>query len=184
MCQQYFHEVFGLFPEMIRPERRRTYRAYDGVNNLFNLAYELLAWKVHRALINAKLEPYLGFLHSEQFGKLSLVCDFQELYRYLVDAFVIQYCQSLKKRDFIFKIEKLSAQKKGKREYLRDVDTRGFTAKVNDYFETAVEIPRIKVGERKTIETLINEEALRFAKYLRNEIKDWNPRIGTTEKNR
>lgn len=40
-----------------------------------------------------------------------------------------------------------------------------------------VEIPRIKVGERQNIETLINEEALLFAKYLRDEISAWNPRI-------
>ncbi|MEM2915209.1 MAG: CRISPR-associated endonuclease Cas1 [Candidatus Bathyarchaeia archaeon] len=42
------------------------------------------------ALIKAKLEPYLGFLHSVQFAKPSLVCDFMELYRYLVDDFIIQ----------------------------------------------------------------------------------------------
>jgi hypothetical protein len=48
-----------LIPEKIRPESRKTFKAYDGVNNLFNLASWLLAWKVHKALINAKLEPYL-----------------------------------------------------------------------------------------------------------------------------
>jgi CRISPR-associated protein Cas1 len=64
---------------------------------IFNLAYELLAWKVHRALISAKLEPYLGFLHSEQFGKPSLVCDFQELYRYLIDDYLIERCHTLRR---------------------------------------------------------------------------------------
>ena len=128
-------------------------------------------------MINSKLEPYLGFLHSEQFGKPSLVCDFQELYRYLIDDFVIQYCQRLAKRDFTFKTEKASAQKKGKREYLNDVETKDFTKKLNDYFETTVEIPRIRVGERQTIETLINEEALLLAKSLRGEKRIWQPRI-------
>ena len=137
----------------------------------------MLAWKVHKALINAKLEPYLGFLHSEQFGKPSLVCDFQELYRYLIDDFVIQYCQGLAKRDFTFKTEKASTQKKGKREYLSDAETKDFTAKLNEFFDGYVEIPRIKVGNRQTIETLISEEALLFAKYLRNEKKEWIPRI-------
>lgn len=175
--QFYFKQILHLIPERIRPERRRGFKAYDGVNNLFNLAYELLAWKVHRALISAKLEPYLGFLHSEQFGKPSLVCDFQELYRYLIDDFVIQYCQRLAKRDFTFKIEKASGQKKGKREYLNDAETKDFISKLNNYFETVVEIPRIKVGERQTIETLINEEALLIAKYFRNEKKAWVPRV-------
>ena len=59
--------------------------------------------------------------------------------------------------------------------------TKDFTAKLNAYFETIIEIPRIKVGERQTIETLIGEEALLFAKYLRNERKEWVPRIGVTE---
>jgi len=47
-----------------------------------------------------------------------------------------------------------------------------------------VEIPRIRVGERQTIETLVSEEALLFAKYLRNEKKDWLPRIGIVESNK
>ena len=92
---------------------------------------------------------------------------------------MISYCQNLDKRDFTFKTEKISAQKKGKREYLDDVETKDFTAKLSDYFETMVEVPRIRIGERQTIETLINEEALLFAKYLRHERKDWNPRIVT-----
>jgi len=46
----------------------------------------------------------------------------------------------------------------------------------NDYFESMVEIPRTKVGERQTIETLTNEEALLFAKYLRNEKDTWQSR--------
>jgi hypothetical protein len=40
-----------------------------------------------------------------------------------------------------------------------------------------VEIPRMKVGKRQTFETLINEETFLLAKYLRNERKDWTPRI-------
>ncbi len=43
--------------------------------------------------------------------------------------------------------------------------------------EEYVEIPRIKVGQRQTIETLINEEALLFGKHLRGEQKDWIPRV-------
>jgi hypothetical protein len=95
----------------------------------------------------------------------------------LIDDFVIKYCQSLAKRDFIFKTEKASGQKRGKREFLNDLETRDFTAKLNNYFETYIEVPRIKVGERQTIETLVSEEALLFAKYLRNERKGWSPRV-------
>jgi CRISPR/Cas system-associated endonuclease Cas1 len=118
-----------------------------------------------------------------QFGKPSLVCDFQELYRYLIDDFVIQYCLNLAKRDFTFKPEKMASQKLGKREYLNDAKTRDFIAKLNSYFGTVVEIPRIKGGERQIIETLINEEALLFAKYFRDEKSEWLPRIRVIELN-
>ena len=40
-----------------------------------------------------------------------------------------------------------------------------------------IENNRIKVGNRQEIETLINEEAYLFAKYLRKESKEWKPRI-------
>jgi hypothetical protein len=83
----------------------------------------------------------------------------------------------LSARDFIVKTENQSRTKKGKREYLNDIKTRDMMDQLNDYFESMVEIPRIKVGERQTIETLINEEALLFAKCLRDERKNWIPRI-------
>lgn len=85
------------------------------------------------------------------------------------------------KRDFTFKTERLTARKNGKREYLNDNETKDFTARLNNYFETHIEIPRIKVGDRQMIETLINEEALLLAKYLRGEQKDWIPRIGISD---
>jgi hypothetical protein len=40
-----------------------------------------------------------------------------------------------------------------------------------------VEIPRTKVGSRQTIETLISEEALLFARFLRSEKRDWIPSV-------
>jgi hypothetical protein len=49
--------------------------------------------------------------------------------------------------------------------------------KLNVYFQTRVSIPRIRMGKKQEIETLINEEALLFARYLRNEGKGWKPRM-------
>jgi hypothetical protein len=43
--------------------------------------------------------------------------------------------------------------------------------------ELEVEVPRMRIGKRQIIETLIIEEALLLAKFLRNERKDWLPRI-------
>jgi len=122
--------------------------------------------------------PYLGFLHATAYSKPSLVCDFLELYRYLAEDFLILFCQDLKVGDFVMKGEWASGKKdrRGKREYLSDTKTGEMLKLLNRYLEGMVELPRIRIGKRQTIETLINEEALLLAKFLRNERKTWTPR--------
>jgi len=175
--EKYFDQIFRLFNESVRPQRRKKFKAYDGLNNLFNLAYRVLSWKVHVALIKAHLEPYLGFLHGIQFGKPSLVCDFIELYRYLIDNFLVEYARKLKPKHFVIKAEDFSSRRKGKRQYLNKTMTDEFIKRLNVYFESEVEVPRIKVGKRQEIETLINEEAMLLGKYLRDERKEGIPRV-------
>ena len=78
------------------------------------------------------------------------------------------------------KTESASHGKKGKREYLTDSETKTLLGELNRFFEKVVEVKRIRNGEHQTIETLINEESLLFAKYLRGESKNWVPRIALT----
>ena len=139
----------------------------------------MLSWKIHRALINTKLESHLGFLNSTQYGKPSLVCDFQELYRHLVDDFLIQYSKNLNSKDFKMKCESMVRKKKGKRIYLNDIQTRDLMKYLNEFFEVKVNVPRIRVGKKQSIETLITEETLRLSMFLRNEKKSWIPEIAS-----
>ena len=174
--KHYFSEVFKMFYKELRPEKRRSFQAYDGINNTFNLVYELLFWKCYRALSKAHLEPYLGFLHTIAFGRPSLVCDFEELYRYLVDDFLINYRLNLKPRRFEARTETFN-EKKGKRIYLNKPETKKLTKELHDYFKRTVMVPRVRRGNMQEIESLINEEAFLLAKYLRNERESWTPRI-------
>ena len=173
----YFQQIFQLLPKQIRINNRETYKAYDAVNNLINLAYTMLKWKVTIAVNKAKLEPFLGYLHSIQYSKPSLVCDLMELYRYLIEDYVIQFSQTLAKRDFIIKTEQFSSNRKGKRQYLNDNKTMDLMKNLTKYFEKTVEIARIRHGKKQTVETLIYEECYLLAKYLRNEKETWIPRI-------
>jgi hypothetical protein len=79
-------------------------------------------------------------------------------------------------RNFAYKTEKRS-NKKGKRQNLKDDLANKFTNRLNEYFLSKVNIPRIKVGAQGEIKALINEEAFLFAKYLRGERPTWIPRI-------
>lgn len=47
---------------------------------------------------------------------------------------------------------------------------------LNLLFQRKVEIPRIRHGNKQTIDTLINEEAYLLAMFLRHERKTWIPR--------
>lgn len=81
-----------------------------------------------------------------------------------------------KPKDFIAESETWN-NKKSKRIYLNNDLTRELTAELQDHFKSMMKIPRIMRGEKQEFETLINEEALLFAKYLRNERAEWIPRI-------
>jgi len=100
----------------------------------------------------------------------------EELYRYLVDGFVVEYCQGLKKRDFVSKVEDVSRSRRGRREYLNDGKTREFMSLLGDFFDSMVDVPRLKHGNRQTIGSLINEEVSLLSKYLIKEKKKWIPR--------
>ena len=80
----------------------------------------------------------------------------------MIDDFLIQYCNRIGKKNFVTKYDILSRKKLGKREFLNDYATRKLMQDLNRFFESNVEIPRIRVGKRQTLETLINEEALLF----------------------
>ena len=172
----YFKQIFQLFPESFRPENRRGFKAYDGLNNTFNLAYRILSFKVMRALIVAKLEPYLGFYHSIKFGQSSLVHDFMEIYRYLMDDFLINFCRKLDTKDFVLK-DDTHAGRKGKRAFLNKKRNKEFLDKLEQYFQMKVTIPRVRGGKKQELETLINEEAQLFARFIRCKRKSWVPRI-------
>jgi len=90
---------------------------------------------------------------------------------------MVQYYQSLNKKDFTTKVEDVARKRKGKREYLNDKLTRNLMRALSEYFDSMVEIPRINVGKRQSVETLINKESLFFVKFLRDEKITWVPRI-------
>ncbi len=57
--QIYFREIFSLFPETVRLKKRKTFKAYGGVNNLFNLGYSMLKWK-YTYSIKSGVQTVLG----------------------------------------------------------------------------------------------------------------------------
>ena len=67
--------------------------------------------------------------------------------------------------------------KMGKKIHLKEFVADSLADDLNAFFDRMINVERIKVGNWQTIDTLISGEALLFAKYLRDERRDWSPRI-------
>ncbi len=75
---------------MILPFKGREQKAKDIVNAMFNYGYGILYSEIEKACIIAGLDPYLGFLHTDRYGKPSTVLDMIEEFRQtIVDRAVI-----------------------------------------------------------------------------------------------
>jgi CRISPR/Cas system-associated endonuclease Cas1 len=111
-------------------------------------------------------------MHSIQPQKPSFVCDFMEIYRYLIDYFIIEYCN--KNKDLLFV---LNYQKNGQRLFTGKAETKKFIDALHEFLHQHVAMARFRHGSRQQIETLISEEAFLFAQYIRGEKSTWKPRI-------
>jgi hypothetical protein len=82
-----------------------------------------------------------------------------------------------RKKDFVVVTDFMMRLKMGKRIHLCEYETDSLAEGLNGVFSREVEIQRIKHGKRQILNTLISEEALLLAKFLRNERKEWTPRL-------
>ena len=164
----YFKAYVKLLPRIWQPSKRVKYKAQDRLNNLLNLGYEILAGELYKAVQLAHLDAFLGFVHSQQYLKPSLIADFQELFRQLIDAFLLSYVLKLD-------IEK-SFEKRGNRAFLKPKETGKFIMALNRLFDLKIDHTRIKqFGKKTKIRTIIREEPLKLAQFLRDEKSEYNP---------
>jgi CRISPR-associated protein Cas1 len=77
----YFVCLGRLVPEAYRFEGRSRHPARDGFNAMLNYAYGVLYSLVEKACICAGLDPFVGFLHTDNYNKKSLVFDLIEPFR-------------------------------------------------------------------------------------------------------
>lgn len=77
----YFETLSSVLPEQYSFHGRSSRPARDPFNAFLNYSYGILYSRVERALIIAGIDPYLGFLHRDDYNQLSMVYDFIEPYR-------------------------------------------------------------------------------------------------------
>ncbi len=73
----------------------RDQKSSDPVNLSLNICYNLLMGQVWKYTLKFGLDPYLGYIHVERPGKLSLVFDLMEPFRPMVDRFTISFLKKI-----------------------------------------------------------------------------------------
>lgn len=84
----YFKLLSALLVTQYRFKGRSTRPAEDPFNAFLNYGYGILYGKIEHCIMIAGLDPYVGFLHRDDYNQTSFVFDFIEPYRPFVDLTV------------------------------------------------------------------------------------------------
>lgn len=81
----FFETVSYVMPEQYKFSGRSMRPAKDLYNAFLNYGYGILYTRVEKCLMIAGLDPYVGFLHRDDYNQKSMVFDFIEPYRTFVE---------------------------------------------------------------------------------------------------
>lgn len=87
--RHYFDALSYIMPDRFKFEGRSRNPAKDEFNAMLNYAYGVLYSLVEKACIIAGLDPYVGFLHTDDYNKKSLVFDLIEMFRIFAEETVV-----------------------------------------------------------------------------------------------
>ncbi len=85
----YFEALSSIMTDAWKFQGRSRDPARDAFNCLLNYGYGVLYSQVEKACIIAGLDPYTGFLHTDNYNKKSFVFDLIELFRIHIDRTVV-----------------------------------------------------------------------------------------------
>lgn len=88
--RHYFEGLSKCMPDTFAFKGRSFRPAQDEFNAMLNYAYGILYSRIERALMLAGLDPYIGFMHRDDYNTKSLVFDYIEPYRIHADRFVFR----------------------------------------------------------------------------------------------
>lgn len=161
---------FGAFGRMLkgdwRFEGRQPRPPRDPVNALLSFGYVLLTNQVASAVSVVGLDPYVGFLHSSQFGKPALALDVMETFRpIIVDSVVLTLLNNgiLSQSDFD---EQLGAWR------LTAGGRRAFLTKFEERLDSEIRHPVF--GYKATYRRCLELEVRLVAKWLMGEIAEYH----------
>lgn len=86
----YFETISYVLPGQYQFKGRSMRPAKDSFNAFLNYGFGVLYSRVEKSLMLAGLDPYVGFLHRDDYNQKSMVFDFIEPYRIFVETTVFR----------------------------------------------------------------------------------------------
>lgn len=143
----------------ILPFTERQHEAKDPFNCMLNYGYGILYSEIEKACILAGIDPYLGLLHSDRYGKPSMVLDIIESFRQpLVDRAIITLFvqKQVKEADTEVSGNSIILSKSGKAKVVESVLGR---------LHTKIEYR----GQKLTFQGIILDQCRSIARYFRED---------------
>ena len=156
--KEYFRALNVFIPEQYKFSERSQHPAKDITNALLNYGYGILYGKVENALIRSGIDPYIGILHRDEYGRPVLSYDIIEIYRVWIDYIVYSLLsQSIITEDYYSTDENGAI-------WLEALGRRVMIQSVNDYLS---EIETMN-GVKRSRETHIFLFSQKFAQQLKH----------------
>ncbi|MBO0992573.1 type I-C CRISPR-associated endonuclease Cas1c [Bacillus sp. SD088] len=164
-----------MFDQMILQQKDDFYFKFrsrrpplDNVNAMLSFAYTLLANDVASALEGVGLDAYVGFLHRDRPGRVSLALDvMEELRGVYADRFVLSLINKkvINKSDFI--------KKENGAMIMTDDGRKKFLASWQNKKQEKITHPYL--GEKITWGLVPHAQAILLSRFLRNDLDEYPP---------
>lgn len=157
---------FGCLSKII-PFEKRDRKSDDAFNIVLNYGYGMLYNEIERACIISGLDPYLGFLHTDRYGKPCMTLDLIEEFRQpIVDRAIITLFsqKQIDEKDFENLEDRRMLSQIGRKKVLEAV-----LGRINK---------KIKFKNRNlTFKQVILEQARNIVRFLSEQNKSYEPFI-------
>lgn len=141
----YFDALSSIMPDAWKFNGRSRDPAHDAFNCLLNYGYGVLYSQVEKACIIAGLDPYMGFLHTDNYNKKSFVFDLIEIFRVHIDRTVMNLFSKKQVHEGLF--DKIPGGL-----YLNKEGKSVLISAINDTFDREIEYNGRNVKIRNTIQ--------------------------------
>lgn len=165
---------FGVFKRLFKADwgfKSRLRRPPpDPINVLLSFGYTILAHALESAVNLVGLDPYIGFLHTTEYGRPSLALDLMEEFRpIIVDSVVLRVCNNeiVKMEDFRPGDDAerpIVWSEGGRKHFIREFEAR-----------LAMEFIHPRLGERMTYRRCFELQVRHLAACIKREAEKYRP---------